>query len=944
MEQSEDGTKPEQPPQAAPVLPTLAIENTNLSPEDIQRLVQELDTYKAALTEQQHAVQYLQQQVEHTRSHAELYDQAPVAYVVIDEDGFIVEINRVGRAMLGFEHPFPPSQPQRFADFIIPDDRDTYTAHCTQMAATPTQASCEVRLRYPVATTRNGCPPFFHVRLESTIAFHPIHQTREYRTVIIDISESKQSQQALRESEEVYRAMFEKNQAVKLLIDPDTGLIVDANPAACGFYGYSRETLQTMCILDINILPPDQVRAEMEQARLERRSYFLFQHCLASGEVRDVEVHSSPLDIQGRKLLFSIVHDITDRKRAEEAVWSHAQFLETLLDTIPSPVFYEDTFGNYLGCNRLFAEQILGMPRANIIGRSPYTIFEGEDTLHPDIAHIHHEWDRQLLREPGVQVYESQVRCADGMLRDFILFKTTFLNSSGEIAGIVGVMLDITYLKRAEESMRESEARYRRLVETSPDAIIRMNLDGTLTMCNQCAANLLGVPSADDLVGQNVFDFLTPRDRQRARATLHTTLQAGGSRNGRYEVIRLDDGTTIPVETNIAVIQDTMGNPMALIVIARDILKRIRHEREREAIISVAAALRTATNRNELVQALLAQTAILLHAEGVALLLHNTDEQTITVEQGHGRWTFAQGSTLSTSEGLGHLVATTPYLSNDATNDPTLVLSDPMFATTRAVACIPLVTNKQTLGILCVGCPHTIIADDMHLLNAIGNIAANALQRITLHEQTVHRLHQVQMLLQQLEDKNREILQAYDATIEGWARALEMRDNETEGHTQRVTRLTERLVRAMGMNEDDIAHIRRGAILHDIGKIAIPDGILLKPGPLSEEEWDIMRKHPEYAYEMLSHIEYLRPALDIPFCHHERWDGSGYPRGLKSEEIPLAARIFAVADVWDALRSNRPYRVAWTKEAVRAYILERAGIEFDPAIVEVFLQLVERDP
>jgi HD-GYP domain-containing protein (c-di-GMP phosphodiesterase class II) len=195
-------------------------------------------------------------------------------------------------------------------------------------------------------------------------------------------------------------------------------------------------------------------------------------------------------------------------------------------------------------------------------------------------------------------------------------------------------------------------------------------------------------------------------------------------------------------------------------------------------------------------------------------------------------------------------------------------------------------------------------------------------------------------LLDDLLHSNTQLTLAYDATIEGWSRALDLRDKETEGHTERVTELTLRLAREMGIRGEALVHFYRGALLHDIGKVGVPDSILLKAGPLTEAEWAVMRQHPTYAYEMLSPIAYLRPALDIPYCHHEKWDGAGYPRGLKGEDIPLAARIFAVADVWDALCSNRPYRAGWPRERVRAYIRAEAGRHFDPDVVEVFLRLI----
>ncbi|MCL4558996.1 MAG: GAF domain-containing protein [Chloroflexi bacterium] len=195
-------------------------------------------------------------------------------------------------------------------------------------------------------------------------------------------------------------------------------------------------------------------------------------------------------------------------------------------------------------------------------------------------------------------------------------------------------------------------------------------------------------------------------------------------------------------------------------------------------------------------------------------------------------------------------------------------------------------------------------------------------------------------LFANLERSNLELSLAYDATIEGWSRALDLRDRETEGHATRVTEMTMNLARAFNFSESDLTQIRRGALLHDIGKMGIPDTILLKPGPLTPEEWTIMRQHPGHAYHLLYPINFLRGALDIPYCHHEKWDGTGYPRSLKGEEIPLAARIFAVVDVWDALRSDRPYRKAWSEEEVWEYLHQQSGKHFDPRVVEAFFKIV----
>jgi len=188
-----------------------------------------------------------------------------------------------------------------------------------------------------------------------------------------------------------------------------------------------------------------------------------------------------------------------------------------------------------------------------------------------------------------------------------------------------------------------------------------------------------------------------------------------------------------------------------------------------------------------------------------------------------------------------------------------------------------------------------------------------------------------------------EILRAYEATLDGWIRALDLRDGETEGHSRRVVGLTAALATELGVCGERLVHVRRGALLHDVGKMALPDSVLRKPGELDEEEQALMRRHPEHAWEMLGGVDFLRPALDIPYCHHERWDGTGYPRGLRREEIPFSARLFSVVDVWDALRYDRAYRAGWPAEKVREHLREGAGTQLDPAVVPVFLRVLERD-
>ena len=277
-----------------------------------------------------------------------------------------------------------------------------------------------------------------------------------------------------------------------------------------------------------------------------------------------------------------------------------------------------------------------------------------------------------------------------------------------------------------------------------------------------------------------------------------------------------------------------------------------------------------------------------------------------------------------------------PILTTNAQEDPRFESQLSVAAyQLRSILCAPLKIKQDLIGVIYVDnrARSGMFRDsDLELISAFANQAAVAIDNADLFEDLERSNFK-------LEKANRNLEQAYQKTLEGWVRALDLKDKETEGHTQRVTVLTERLARSMGVEGDALEHIRRGALLHDIGKMGIPDSILLKKGELTAEEREQIHQHPIYAKSMLKDIEFLKHAIDIPYCHHEKWDGTGYPRGLKGMEIPFAARIFAVIDVWDALVSDRPYRKARPPEEVRAHINADAGKHFDPHVVRAFLEL-----
>ncbi|MEW6405086.1 MAG: HD domain-containing phosphohydrolase [Chloroflexota bacterium] len=351
------------------------------------------------------------------------------------------------------------------------------------------------------------------------------------------------------------------------------------------------------------------------------------------------------------------------------------------------------------------------------------------------------------------------------------------------------------------------------------------------------------------------------------------------------------------------------------------------------ALRAIDLAISSGLDLHPLMSVILKHVHAQLNIDAASILLLDPKSQLLQYAAGLGFYTSAlQYTRLRVGEGYaGQAVAQrkTIHISNLKTHQ-TDFLRSPFFSRENFVSyyAVPLIAKGQALGVLEIFQRTTLDADRdwLNFMDTLAGQAAIAIDNA--------------MLFKDLQWSNAELMLAYDKTIEGWSHALNLRDRETEVHTRRVTELTLRLASQMGIPEADLIHIRRGAILHDIGKVAIADSILLKAGPLSEQEWAIMRRHPLIAVDLLTPIAYLTPALPIPRSHHERWEGGGYPDGLKGESIPLAARMFTLADVYDALTSDRPYRRAWSQADTLAFIGDQAGKQFDPQIVPVFIDMI----
>ncbi len=456
-------------------------------------------------------------------------------------------------------------------------------------------------------------------------------------------------------------------------------------------------------------------------------------------------------------------------------------------------------------------------------------------------------------------------------------------------------------------------------------------------MMNPAGARIFGYESPEEIIGRNALEYWRdPRDRDAFRAEL----KIRKSVSGYHMRARNKNGKSIELESTSMIREDENGNFLGIDGILRDVTERVRaderidrHIQKLSALRSIDLAISSSLDIRVTLKVFLEQVVSQLNVDACDVLLFNPHAKTLDYAASQG---FRTNALRHTHLRLGKGYAGVAALENRIVSIPDVTKDNSEFRRLGVLVDedivayygVPLVAKGQVKGVLEIFHRSPLEPDEdwLEFLEALALQAAIAIDSNSL--------------FQELERSNMKLALAYDSTIEGWSRALDYRDKETEGHSQRVTEITIKIAHEMGMSEEDLVHVRWGALLHDIGKMGIPDSILLKPGPLTEEEWRIMRLHPVYAHELLHPIDYLRSAIDVPYCHHEKWDGTGYPRGLKGEQIPLAGRIFAVVDVWDALRSDRPYRPAWPKEKTTEHIHQLAGTHFDPKVIDVFFSLM----
>ena len=514
-------------------------------------------------------------------------------------------------------------------------------------------------------------------------------------------------------------------------------------------------------------------------------------------------------------------------------------------------------------------------------------------------------------------------------------------------------------------------------------AIIYLNVEGRITGWNTGAAQLFGYPE-EEILGEHCRILFTPEDViiHVPEQAIQTARERGRFHDAHWHLRK--NGSRFWSEGSVQAVRDETGNAVGFAKVCRDISERRRHEQELQAArdrliekniqleaLSVTDSLTGLKNHRAFQERLememeranrygtslsvlmmdvdhfksfndtyghptgdaalrkvanvLAATArtidfvARLGGEEFAAVLSETDAEsaTITAERFRAAIEAANWNErpVTTSFGVATLSATTPNAID--------LLSEADAALYRS----------KWRGRNCV----THIADPLDIAEVVEEKRLEPYADMVLDMLDIQR----DSLAAATERINKSLCQSYDTTVRSWSRIFGLQDRETQGHSERVTETTVRLARAAGMNEEGVLYVKWGALLHDIGKIGLPQSVLHNPGELTDEEWETVRRHPALGYELLAPILFLGPALDIPRYHHEKWDGSGYPSGLKGEEIPLSARLFTVVDVYDALRSDRPYRKAWPEEQVRKHLRIHAGTHFDPHAVRLFLSMLE---
>jgi PAS domain S-box-containing protein len=921
------------------------------------------------ITERKQAEQALRNSEKRYR---ELTEFLPISIFEIDTAGHLVSFNQTALQVFGYDEK-EYREEMNTLQFFLPEERQRVVENLGKVIQGISPPGQEYIMLRKDGSTFTGL----------VYASSIIHEniTIGIRGAIIDITGRKQAEDALRQSENIVRAWLNAIQESAFLMDRE-GIILAANATVAQRLRRSVEELVGARIYDF--IPPQTAHARrLHMAQVIESGHQVRFEDKRFGRVIDNLIYPV-FDQSGQVKYMAILGtDITERKQAEEELIKSEGKFRTIFDNASTGMFIVDLQAQkFFMCNNTCVK-MLGYTK--------------EEFLNLDIADIHPREDMSFINEQigkfsrGEEGIRSDIRFKrkNGSIFASDLNPALLIIADKEYLLIS--FMDITERKQKDEEIRSRTDELSALYLLSHLLADASNLENVIELVNRHAVESVHTTFAcialmedGDLVMRafypvRVLDHEFSIGKRQPLTALPVCqrvldkndpviLQAGSPEVGILESLTLQ----LDFARSVCLVPLQAGDPsqdinqaLGLLILGeareekrdaftpekirlahgigdqaaaaiRRMLLREQAGRRLQQLASLGEIDRTIASSFDLhvsLQMILQHIIGQLKVDAADILVLNKHLQTLETAAGSGFHSPAsENKRLRLGEGQAGLAA----LERHIIQIPDVATSGAAFAQPKmmkaenitAYFAMPLITKGQVMGVLEIyqRTPLNPNEEWLDFLRTLAGQAAIAIDNVQMFDN--------------LQRSTDELELAYDATIEGWSHALDLRDKETEGHALRVTQMTVNLARTFGLGENELVQVRWGGLLHDIGKMGVPDGILLKPGPLTDEEWVAMKKHPTFAYEMLSPIHYLRLALDIPYCHHEKWDGTGYPRGLKGEQIPLSARIFTVVDVWDALTSDRPYRKAWTREKSKEYIQEQAGKQFDPTVVETFMKEV----
>ncbi len=728
-------------------------------------------------------------------------------------------------------------------------------------------------------------------------------------------------------------------------VHKEDGEVIEVNDRVLSMFGCAREEIVGKKIFQL--ATPENVKRD--------RLAEIFSHTMR-GETFVQELNAIRMDTKkafnieaamqagtwyGEKVILAVVRDIQKRKFIERELL-HSQMLNEHAEEMGQ-------LGHYS----------IDMKTQNVSwSKGLYKIFQRDMALpapdHPEYYSMIVSGNVDRIKQLRAESYEKiqsydieyKVRRGDGEIRDLYVKVGWLPEGDDPRRYLIGSVQDVTDRNLAVEEIRQREEKFRTTIQQMTDGLVILDEDGRIIEWNSSCVDITGIQS-EQALGSLIWDLfsslsLNSSDEsffQNLKNELDTAGETGQSQYfdvPREMYIRTISGqsrillqTIFPIQTSTTF---RLGIILHDITEQKAALNKINHELKKLASLrSIDAAILERVSPSKTLELICSIAVDLLDVDGAIILSRMAQEELkrayISRIDTPEEPLIAQLFDLQIAaiEKLNTRILT----GDDLEMINTIQQLDPSTGHALRQAILPLLINKQVCGYIQVF-SRKPFPDDQEWADYF----------LTLAGQTSLAVENV-ILITNEEFAYKELNHAYEATIAGWSKALELRDEETQGHSDRVMNLACKLARMAHYPEDSLTAFRRGVLLHDIGKMGIPDRILFKPGALDSDEWSIMKQHPCFAFDLLSSIPYLTDSLDIPYLHHERWDGSGYPKGLKGKDIPLGARIFAIVDVWDALISDRPYRKGWPVENTRQYLLDNKNVLFDPELVDLFLDLID---